>query len=296
MLWINTPIGIAAALLAPLVLPRVPRTTGGRAASTRSARSPSPAAWSRSSTASSTASSRVSLAVAAALLVAFAIIETPHREPARPVRDLPQRSLTGATVTGVLMGGALIGLFFFATLYLQQVLDYGPLKAGVSFLPLALTIGASAGIASSLRPSSARSRCSWPASSSRPPACTGSRTSSAGGSFLGDVLFPSLVVALGMGLAFVPLTIAAMSGVSENESGLASGLMATAQQIGQAVGLADPDRRRHHDGATPEALTGGFEDAFLVAAGFALIAALAAFTIIRHVKAPPAGAAVPVPA
>ena len=70
---------------------------------------------------------------------------------------------------------------------------------------------------------------------------------SADGSFLGDVLFPSLVVALGMGLAFVPLTIAAMSGVSENESGLASGLMATAQQIGQAVGLADPDRRRHHD-------------------------------------------------
>ena len=71
---------------------------------------------------------------------------------------------------------------------------------------------------------------------------------SADGSFLGDVLFPSLVVALGMGLAFVPLTIAAMSGVTEDESGLASGLMATAQQIGQADRPRDPDRRRDHHG------------------------------------------------
>ena len=99
-----------------------------------------------------------------------------------------------------------------------------------------------------------------------------------------------------MGLAFVPLTIAAMSGVTENESGLASGLMATAQQIGQAVGLAILAGVATPTTATPEALTDGFEDAFLLAGGFALIAALAASTIIAGTRAPRPGAAVPVPA
>jgi ABC-type glycerol-3-phosphate transport system permease component len=119
---------------------------------------------------------------------------------------------------------------------------------------------------------------------------------SADGSFLADVLFPSLVVALGMGLAFVPLTIAAMSGVSDDASGLASGLMATAQQIGQAVGLAILTGVATTTAATPQALTNGFEIAFVVAAGFALIAALAAFAIIRKTRAPQPGTAVPVPA
>ena len=191
------------------------------------------------------------------------------------------------------MGGALIGLFFFATLYLQLVLGYGPLKAGASFLPLALTIGAAAGLASSLATKFGPSRCSSTGLVVQAAGLYWFSHVSADGSYLGDVLFPSLVVALGMGLAFVPLTIAAMSGVSEDASGLASGVMATAQQIGQALGLAIltgvPARP-----ATPSLRA--FEDAFLVAGGFALLAALAAFTIIRHVKAPPAGAAVPVPA
>jgi MFS family permease len=183
------------------------------------------------------------------------------------------------------MGGALIGLFFFATLYLQQVLNYGPLQAGVSFLPLALTIGASAGIASQL------STKLGP----KPVLISGLLVQAAGlywfshvsasGSFLGDVLFPSLVVAVGMGLAFVPLTIAALSGIEESESGLASGLMATAQQVGQAVGLAILAGVATAAAPTPQALTDGFQDAFLVAAGFALIAALAATVIIRQTSA-----------
>ena len=119
---------------------------------------------------------------------------------------------------------------------------------------------------------------------------------SADGSFLGDVLFPSLVVALGMGLAFVPLTIAAMSGVSEHEAGLASGLMATAQQIGQAVGLAVLTGVATTTSTSADALTAGFEDAFLLAAAFALIAALAAFTIIAKTRTARPGTAVPVPA
>ena len=295
VLWINTPIGIAAALLAPAVLRESKvdaqqrsfdvlgaiTVTGGLVALVYGVIDGVEVEF---------------VALAAVLLVAFALIEARTTHPLVPLKIFRSRSLTGATVTGVLMGGALIGLFFFATLYLQQVLGYGPLKAGLAYLPLALTIGASAGVASRL------STKLGP----KPVLVAGLVTQAAGlywfshvsadGSFLADVLFPSLVVALGMGLAFVPLTIAAMSGVTDDESGLASGLMATAQQIGQAVGLAVLTGVATTTAATPQALTAGFEDAFVVAAGFALIAALAAFVIVAKTRAPQPGKAIPVPA
>jgi EmrB/QacA subfamily drug resistance transporter len=295
VLWINTPIGIAAAALAPTVLRESMLSSTDRSFDALGA--------------ITVTGGLVAfvygvidgirpefLLLAAVFLVAFAITESRTRHPLVPFRIFRSRSLTGATVTGVLMGGALIGLFFFATLYLQQVLGYGPLEAGLAFLPLALTIGASAGVASQL------STKLGP----KPVLVSGLAVQAAGlywfshvsanGSFLGDVLFPSLVVALGMGLAFVPLTIAAMSGVTDDESGLASGLMATAQQIGQAVGLAILTGVATTTAATPAALTDGFADAFVVAAGFALIAALAAFVIIAKTRAPQPGTAVPVPA
>jgi EmrB/QacA subfamily drug resistance transporter len=295
VLWINTPIGIAAAALAPVLLRESKTATGDRSFDALGALT--------------VTGGLVALvygvidgvqvefvALAAALLVAFVVIESRTANPLVPLSVFRSRSLTGATVTGALMGGALIGLFFFATLYLQQVLHYGPLEAGASFLPLALTIGASAGIASQL------STRFGP----KPVLVSGLVVQAAGlywfsrvsadGSFLADVLFPSLVVALGMGLAFVPLTIAAMSGVSENESGLASGLMATAQQIGQAVGLAVLTGVATTTSTSTQALTAGFEDAFLLAAAFALIGALAAFAIIATTRAAKPGTAVPVPA
>jgi EmrB/QacA subfamily drug resistance transporter len=295
VLWINTPIGIAAAALAPALLHESKSTAGERSFDALGA---------LTVTAGLVAlvygvidGVQVEfLALAAGLLVAFVVTESRTQNPLVPLGVFRARTLTGAAVTGVLMGAALIGLFFFATLYLQQVLHYGPLKAGVSFLPLALTIGASAGVASQL------STRFGP----KPVLVSGLAVQAAGlywfshvsadGSFLADVLFPSLVVALGMGLAFVPLTIAAMSGVSENESGLASGLMATAQQIGQAVGLAILTGVATTTTTTAQALTAGFEDAFLLAATFALIGALAAFTIIATTRAPKPGTAVPVPA
>jgi EmrB/QacA subfamily drug resistance transporter len=295
VLWINTPIGIAAAALAPTVL----RESKIDDAATRSFDALG---------ALTVTGGLVALvygvidgvkpefvALAAAFLTAFALVETRTANPLVPLKIFRSRDLTGATVTGVLMGGALIGLFFFATLYLQQVLAYGPLEAGLAYLPLALTIGASAGVASQL------STKLGP----KPVLVAGLATQAAGlywfshvsanGSFLGDVLFPSLVVALGMGLAFVPLTIVAMSGVSEHESGLASGLMATAQQIGQAIGLALLTGVATTTASTPQALTNGFEDAFLVAAAFALIGSLAAFLIVRRTRLPQPGTAVPVP-
>ncbi|HEY6891999.1 MAG TPA: MFS transporter [Solirubrobacter sp.] len=295
VLWINTPIGIAAALLAPTVLRESKLDATTRSFDALGA--------------ITVTGGLVALvygvidgvkpefvALAAAFLTAFALVETRTVNPLVPLKVFRSRGLTGATVTGVLMGGALIGLFFFATLYLQQVLAYGPLEAGLADLPLALTIGASAGVASQL------STKVGP----KPVLVAGLVMQAAGlywfshvsadGSFLGDVLFPSLVVALGMGLAFVPLTIVAMSGVSEQESGLASGLMATAQQIGQAIGLALLTGVATTTATTPQALTNGFENAFLLAAGFALLGALAAFLIIRRTRVPQPGTAVPVPA
>ena len=295
VLWINTPIGIAAALVAPMVLMESRSTNGRRSFDALGA---------ITVTGGLVALvygviedfAPVPLAVAGVLLAAFVVTELKTENPLVPFALFRERSVTGATVTGVLMGGALIGLFFFATLYLQLVLGYGPLKAGASFLPLALTIGASAGLASQLATKYGPKPVLTAGLVIQAAGLYWFSHVSAGGSYLGDVLFPSLIVALGMGLAFVPLTIAAMSGVSEDASGLASGVMATAQQIGQAIGLAVLTGVASTTVATPAALTNGFEDAFLVAGGFALIAALAAFTIIRHVKAPPAGAAVPVPA
>ena len=293
VLWINTPIGIAAAVVAPLVLAesRATNSSGGF-----DALGAVTVTGGLVALVYGVIEDPVALVFAAVLLGAFVVTETRANNPLVPFALFRERSVTGATVTGVLMGGALIGLFFFATLYLQLVLGYGPLKAGVSFLPLALTIGASAGLASSLATKLGPKPVLVAGLVIQAAGLYWFSHVSAGGSYLADVLFPSLVVALGMGLAFVPLTIAAMTGVSEDASGLASGVMSTASQIGQAVGLAVLTGVATTTAATPEALTSSFEDAFLVAAGFALLAALAAFTIIRHVKAPAAGAAVPVPA
>jgi EmrB/QacA subfamily drug resistance transporter len=259
VMWINTPIGLIAAALAPALLDE------SRATATKSF----DAVGAITVTAGLTVlvyaliEDLALTGIAAALLAAFVVVERRTANPLVPLTIFKERNLSSAAVTGVLMGGALIGLFFFTTLYLQQVLGYGPLTAGVAFLPLAFTIGASAGIASKL----ATTR------GPRPVLTAGLLIQAAGlywfshvspdGSYFADVLFPSIVVALGMGLAFVPLTILAMSGVRESESGLASGVMAMAQQIGQAVGLA--------------VLTGlAFSEAFLAAGAMALAAALVA--------------------
>ena len=113
---------------------------------------------------------------------------------------------------------------------------------------------------------------------------------SADGSYLGDVLIPSVVVAVGLGLSFVSLTVTAMSGVTHHEAGMASGLLNTAQQVGGALGLAvlssvatleDRRRRRPRNAA---ALTDGFPSAFAVGAGFAAVGVLLALLAVPHVR------------
>ncbi len=213
------------------------------------------------------------------LMAAFVAIELRASKPLVPFSIFRIRTLTGANVVGLLVGASLFSMFFFISLYMQQVLGYSAIHAGLSYLPLALVIMASAGVASQLV-----TKLGY-----KPVLAIGllfivvglawfSRVS-VGGSFLADILGPSLFAAAGLGFAFVTTTIAAVSGVDENEAGLASGLINTSQQVGGALGLAvlsavaiSATSSAASSGSNQlSALTEGFQHAFL---GGAVIAAL----------------------
>ena len=142
------------------------------------------------------------------------------------------------TWSGLLLGASLFSMFFFVTLYMQQVLHYSPIHAGLSYLPLSAAIIVSAGLGGQLV-----TRFGF-----KPILAIGMLSVavgllwfsgiSVGGSFLDDILGPSLLAAIGLGFGFVTSTIAAVAGVRAREQGLASGLINTSQQFGGAIGLA----------------------------------------------------------
>jgi MFS family permease len=194
------------------------------------------------------------------------------------------RTLRGADAVALLIGMSLFSMFFFISLYMQQVLHYSALRAGVSYLPLAVGIILAAGAASA-----GTTRFGF-----KPVLLAGmlfvagglywfSKVPASHGTFGADVLGPSLLAAVGLGLSFVSVTIAAVVGTRPHEAGLASGLVNTGQQIGGALGLAilatiansRTDSLVHAGGHTQTyALTAGFQRAFLVGSGFALAGAI----------------------
>jgi EmrB/QacA subfamily drug resistance transporter len=229
------------------------------------------------------------LALSAVLLAAFVAIELRARKPLVPFSIFRIRTLTGANVVGLLVGASLFSMFYFISLYMQQVLGYSAIHAGLSYLPLALTIIVSAGIASGLV-----TKVGY-----KPVLAIGllfivaglawfSRVS-VGGGFTTDILGPSLLAAAGLGFAFVTTTIAAVAGVEEKESGLASGLINTSQQIGGALGLAVlSSLATSHtadvlaDGSGPkDALTEGFQIAFLGGSAIALLGFVLTLVLIK---------------
>jgi EmrB/QacA subfamily drug resistance transporter len=233
------------------------------------------------------------IGVSAALIAAFIGIEMRSQAPLMPFRIFRLRTLTGANAVGLLVGGSLFSMFFFITLYMQQVLGYSAIEAGLAYLPLALMIIVASGIASQLvtrigfKPVLAAGMALIAA------ALVWFSQVSVGGGFVSDILGPSLLAATGLGFAFVTTTIAAVSGVRDQESGLASGLINTSQQIGGALGLAvlaTVANTRTDDlvasaGGDPAALTNalneGFQSAFLVGAGIALAGLVLTFVLIR---------------
>ena len=227
------------------------------------------------------------VAGSAVLLAAFALIESRHPAPLVPLRFLRSRTLVGANLVMLLAGTVAVAMPFVLTLYAQQVLGYSAVEFGVGsvVLAVAVTVGAIVAQAAVLKVGF------------RPVAATGMTLMGAGsllltqvsvgGSYFGDIVFGLLVCGPGIGLAFVTATVAALAGVAEHESGLASGLSNTALQIGGALGVAIAStvavsRSEHFLAANEGAsqlvvLNEGFQSAFLavaVLAGIGLALAL----------------------
>jgi EmrB/QacA subfamily drug resistance transporter len=296
VLFVNTPIGIAAALIAPRLLGEsrdesspsfdlagAVSVTAGLALLVYTLVDANDAGWGSTQTLGLGALSLV-------LLAAFVVIELRRRYPLIPFSIFSLRTLRGANVIGLLLGMSLFAMFFFISLYMQQVLGYEPLKAGLAYLPLAGLIIVSAGGASQLV-----ARFGF-----KPVLIAGllftaaglfwfSRVSAPGGTYVGDVLFPSMLAAVGLGLSFVPVTIGSVTGTKPSEAGLASGLINTSQQVGGALGLAVlatvATTRTDHVFASgvrnpAVALTEGFQDAFFAGGIMAVVAALLAAVLI----------------
>jgi EmrB/QacA subfamily drug resistance transporter len=291
VLWVNVPIGLAAAAIAPRLLAESRSDSHSRTFDAAGALSVTAGlsvlvyalvdatrvGWGSTQTVGL-------LGVSAVLLASFVAIERRSSAPLVPFSIFRSRTIIGANAVGLLIGASLFSMFFFISLYMQQVLGYSAIHAGLSYLPLALTIIVSAGIASQLT-----TRIGFKPVLAVGMAFIGAglvwfSQVSAGGSFLADILGPSLLAAIGLGLAFVPNTIAAVSGVADHEAGLASGLINASQQIGGALGLAVLSTIANSvtgDSHTPAALTNGFQSAFLAGAGIAALGLAATLLLIR---------------
>ncbi len=299
VLWVNVPIGLAAALIAPRLIaeshseaesrsfdvPGAVTITAGLSLLVYAIVNAEKVGWGSSETI-------VLLAIAAALIAAFVAIEQRAAAPLVPFRIFRLPTLTGANAVGFLVGASLFSMFFFASLYMQQVLGYGAIKAGLSYLPLSAGIIISAAISSQLTTRIGFKPVLVAGLVSMTAALVWWSRISPDGSYVADVLGPSVLAAIGLGLGFVSITIAAVAGVGEHESGLASGLINTSQQIGGALGLAilatianSVSDELLATARTPAeqaaALTEGFQEAFLAAAGFAAVGLILCLALIR---------------
>lgn len=296
--FVNVPIGAIVLALAPralhesagdaghLDLPGALTVTGGMLALVYGVSNTSSHAWSSTST-------LISLGAAVVLLAAFMVIEVNSRGPIMPLRIFRNRNRSGSYAMMLCTGIAIFATFYFLTLFLQNVLGWSAIRTGVGFLPMTAGIVVAAVIASRVV-----TRIGI-----RVPLLVGPLLATGGmfwlrgitvhSSYL-DVFYPLLLLALGMGLTFVPLTLAAVSGVAPEEAGLASALLNTMQQVGGAVGLAvlstiaiDAYRSKlassHAATALAErvATTHGYTVAFTWSAGIMLVGLLISVFVIR---------------
>ena len=259
-----------------------------------------------------------SLAASVVLLVSFVLIEMRSSRPLLPMRVLADRNRSGAYLIMLCVATGLFGLFFFLTLFIQNVLGYSAIRSGIAYLPFAVGVVIASALASQLV---ARI-------GPRPLILAGSAMVAGGmfwfsrltehAGYASHLLGPQLVSSFGLGLVFVPLALVALHNVAEQDSGVASSLLNTAQQVGGAIGLAllgtvawtavansvrtqvahaaKAGRPLPKPGTPPpasiydHALTVGFSRAFVVAAGIGLLALLIAIATIRVSRQELAGA------
>jgi EmrB/QacA subfamily drug resistance transporter len=248
-----------------------------------------------------TASTLGSFLLAVILLGAFVVIEARRRAPLVPLGIFRRRSLTGADMVAVLGGAAIIASpIFFLTLYLQQILGFSAIRAGLATMPLGLAVIAASQLTPKLLNAVGARRL---LAGGLALAATGlvllGRIHPAG-SYLVDVAGPIALLGLGMGLSFVPLTASATAGVPPADQGLAAGLLQTAQQLGVALGLAvlgslataTTRGLLGHAGGPPDpvavqaALTGGYAAALRGAALLALAAVALTILVLPPTRQP----------
>jgi EmrB/QacA subfamily drug resistance transporter len=310
--FINVPVGLLAIALCPVLLPESRAANGRRSYDPAGALTITGAlvllvyaVVEAPDTGWTSAQTLLLFAGSAALLGVFALIESRHPAPLVPLRILRSRSLVGANVVMLLFATVAFGMPFILTLYAQQVLGYSAAKFGLGTAVFAAmaAVGSVAGQAVVLKVGF------------RPVAAVGMALMGAGsllltqvsvsGSYFGDMFFALLIFGPGIGLAFVTATVAALAGVAEHESGLASGLSNTAFQVGAALGVAivstvavsrSEDYLAANEGANPRVvLNEGFQSAFLVCVVLAGIGVALALLLLGRPRRAPQERLEPVP-
>ena len=221
------------------------------------------------------------------VLIAFVVNERRRRNPLMHLSIFKVKGLAAADATWLLAMAGFFAMFFFLTLYMQEVLGFSPIQAGAAYLPVTVCLALASGVSSQL----------FARIGTRPVIVAGALLSAGGiyylsrvplhGSYVPNVLPGIVTMALGFGAVFVGVTTAANAGVPADKAGLAAGLLSTSQQLGMALGLAVlsaiATARTHHLLAThtarPEALTSGYQTALLVCSILVLAAAAIASRI-----------------
>jgi EmrB/QacA subfamily drug resistance transporter len=294
--FVNIPVGVTAFILAPILLKEsrdasvksfdalgAVLVTAGLSLSVYAITQAAQDGWTSAKTLSI-------FAVSAVLLAGFIGWELRHSEPLMRLGILRTKTVSGANVAGFILGTATFSLFLMLTLYMQQVLGYSPLKTGIAYLAVAGTAIFTSAIAAQLvtrigvKPALVIGMVSLTAG------LLYFTQVSVGGSYLADLLPGFLLIAVGLGFSFVPISIAALAGIEPHEAGLASGLINTTQQIGGALGIAAlstiattrTDDAVAGGSSHASALVSGFHGAFWAGVIIAAVGIVAALTLIRR--------------
>jgi EmrB/QacA subfamily drug resistance transporter len=294
--FVNVPVGVAAFVVAPILLaesrdarvkafdaPGAMLVTGGLSLLVYAITQAGQEGWLAAET-------LASFGIAIALLVGFVGWERRHPEPLMRFGILQTRTVSGANVAGFIMGTAMFSMFLMLTLYMQQVLGYSAMKTGVAYLAVAGTAIVWSAVAAQLVTRVGVKPVLVVGMAALTAGLVYFTQVSVGGSYLGDLLPGFLLIAVGIGFSFVPISIAALAGVQDAEAGLASGLINTSQQIGGALGIAalstiattQTENAVAGGAELPFALVDGFTAAFVAGVVVAGLGIVAALTLIRR--------------
>ncbi|MEY2535168.1 MAG: hypothetical protein QOF29_3078, partial [bacterium] len=293
--YVNGPVGVGAFLLAPRLLdesrdatarsfdaPGAALVTGGLVVLVYAITQANDYGWSSAETIGF-------FTAAVVLLAAFVGREARARDPLMPLTIFRLRTLVGSNIAGLILGTVMFSMFLMLTLYMQQVLGYSPLKTGVAYLAVAGTAIVWSALAAQLVTRVGVKPVLVTGMAFLTAGLVSFTQVSVGGSYAGDLLPGFLLISVGMGFSFVPISISALAGVQPSEAGLASGLINTSQQIGGALGIAAlsavATSRTALDvaggNALPYALTDGFQAAFVGGAAVALVGVIVALVVVR---------------